>query len=337
MSTPDDVLRIFCEIGRAMARGHGYDPLIRAVVRASTSLTDADAGSVLVLDPATGNLIYRSGHRMTGPERTISFAPGEGVAGWVALHGRSARVADVARDRRFVKKSGQRRAIGSLLCVPVTVRSKAVGVLTVTSAKRNAFARLHTRLLTALAGQVALDLENVRLEALATRDPLTGIANRRRFDERLDQLLAEGRPARAPIAVLMLDLDRFKSINDRHGHPAGDAVLQQAVQRWTDSLRGNDLLARMGGEEFGLLLPGADSRRAVEVAERLRARVEHRPFRVRRLSIAVTVSVGVAVSPRGAGTPGRLLADADRALYAAKEGGRNRVVLARRGGHSVTA
>ncbi|HVO30188.1 MAG TPA: GGDEF domain-containing protein, partial [bacterium] len=122
-----------------------------------------------------------------------------------------------------------------------------------------------------------------------------------------------------------LDLDHFKRVNDTWGHPAGDAVLKEAVRRWLLAVRGLDLLARLGGEEFGLILPGADAARAREVADRLRRRIEAEPFVVRRKKIAVTVSVGVAVRGGRHVTPARLVAAADAALYRAKRGGRNRV------------
>ena len=328
--TQAEVFRIFYEIGKALAQGHGYDKVVRSVVRAATRLTGGDSGSVLVLDPDTASLIHREGHGLSGVERTISFSPGEGVAGWVARHGRRACIADVRTDRRFVRKQVQRRAIRSMLCVPVKAKARVVGVLTVTSMRRGAFRAEDSRLLEALAAQVALDLENARLEALASKDPLTGVANRRRFDETLARSLLHARRTRTPLAVIMLDLDHFKTVNDVYGHPEGDRVLRQSVERWLSAIRAIDLLARMGGEEFAVILPGADARRAKEIGERLRQRLEQRPFQVRRgtVQLPVTVSVGVAVAPRGERTPAGLLSLADAALYAAKRAGRNRVVLA---------
>ena len=325
----EDVLRIFYEIGRALARGHGYDTVVRSVVRAGTRLTGADAGSVLVLDPASGNLIHREGHGLSGAERTISFQPGEGVAGWVAQRGRAACIADIRRDPRFVRKTAQRRSIRSLLCVPVKLEGKVVGVLTVTSSRPRAFDAGDARLLGMLAAQVALDLENARLEALASRDPLTGIANRRRFDELLERLLVDAHRTRTPLSIALMDLDHFKTVNDVYGHPEGDRVLRMSVERWQGAVRAVDVLARLGGEEFAVVIPAADAARAKEVAERLRLRLVQKPFPVRRgtVQLPITVSIGVAVSARGAGTPASLLSRADSALYRAKREGRNRVVV----------
>jgi diguanylate cyclase (GGDEF)-like protein len=222
---------------------------------------------------------------------------------------------------------GQRQTIRAMLSVPVRLRRKVVGVLTVTSGRTAVFGRSHARLLGLLAAMVAIDLEHARLEALATRDPLTGIANRRRFDDTLAKELAGARASKRPVAVAIFDLDHFKSVNDRFGHAAGDAVLKQAVARWSAAIRSVDLLARIGGEEFGLLLPGASISRAEEVAERLRKRIRSETFHHGKRRIAVTCSVGVAVAPNGAAAPARLLIAADRALYRAKRAGRDCVKI----------
>jgi diguanylate cyclase (GGDEF)-like protein/PAS domain S-box-containing protein len=165
------------------------------------------------------------------------------------------------------------------------------------------------------------------LKQFATIDPLTGAFNRRHGNERLaaefDRRAKSGRPC----AVMMLDIDRFKSINDEHGHDAGDAVLCAIVRTCNAGLRTVDMLARWGGEEFLILLPDTDAEAAVAIAERLRAAVAvTRVPIISDGSIAFTVSIGVA-SPVSNDLHD-LLRRADGALYAAKTGGRNRVVLA---------
>ncbi|MCL4817722.1 MAG: diguanylate cyclase [Vicinamibacteria bacterium] len=169
---------------------------------------------------------------------------------------------------------------------------------------------------------------NARLEALSLRDALTGIANRRCFDEVLHAEWNRARRSDEPVALLLLDLDHFKALNDRRGHPEGDAALQ-AVARWLERAvqRSGDLVARYGGEEFAVVLPGLDEADAARVAERLRQGVAD-------LALAhpgspfgrVTVSVGAAADvPLPGLDPQTLLRAADRALYRAKAAGRNRV------------
>jgi diguanylate cyclase (GGDEF)-like protein len=176
-----------------------------------------------------------------------------------------------------------------------------------------------------------------RLETLARSDPLTGLANRRRFEEVFDETLeraGRAEPAPAATAMLMLDIDFFKRVNDRYGHAAGDRVLVTFADILRKTLRSVDTPARVGGEEFAALLPGADLATAAGVAERIRRAVEshaaHAPTpgdAAHPDAIAFTVSIGVAASPEDCpANYDTLMSVADRRLYAAKESGRNRVV-----------
>lgn len=167
---------------------------------------------------------------------------------------------------------------------------------------------------------------------LAVTDSLTGLHNRRFALYELDRMLA--RREGTHIAVMMLDLDHFKAINDTHGHPAGDEVLRHVARRLRAELRGGDLLARMGGEEFLVALPDTGRDAALDCAERMRAAIGGCAFDLGggergRRSVAVTLSVGLAVSGAGSDdTAEGLIARADRALYAAKSDGRDQVTLA---------
>jgi len=159
-------------------------------------------------------------------------------------------------------------------------------------------------------------------------DPLTGVANRRGFDSFASHLPEPG--SRGPVAVLMLDLDHFKSVNDTYGHAAGDEVLKVMARRWAQQIRDSDLLARMGGEEFCILLPGADLEGARGVAEKIRQATCNTPVMVTegegRRPLPVTVSIGLAwAGPSSDATLQALLDLADEAVYESKHGGRNRV------------
>jgi diguanylate cyclase (GGDEF)-like protein len=156
-------------------------------------------------------------------------------------------------------------------------------------------------------------------------DPLTGVANRRAFFEQGNKLIERSAWARSPAALLLFDLDAFKSINDRFGHAAGDAVLTVFCRVAASQLRPADLLARMGGEEFACLLPGISHQESAWVADRVREAFEATAHAAASGSFAVTVSVGVASSDGHACDLDFLLAEADRALYRAKANGRNRV------------
>ena len=177
-----------------------------------------------------------------------------------------------------------------------------------------------------------LDLEQAHAEAdrLSRVDPLTGIFNRRHLGEILSAELA--RPGGAAAAILLLDLDHFKSVNDRHGHRTGDAVLQAAAARIASITRTADCLARWGGEEFAILAPGIGRDGAIRLAERARAALADQPVQVDDVSIELTLSVGVAVAGSEAHTPDQLVDAADEALYEAKRAGRNCVRVFQRKG-----
>ncbi len=164
---------------------------------------------------------------------------------------------------------------------------------------------------------------------LATRDPLTGLYNRRYAQHQLGIMMKRAREERADFALMILDLDFFKQINDRHGHDAGDEVLAQVARRLQENVRGIDLAVRLGGEEFCLALPGTGREDAREAGERIRNAVCGETFLLRDgAAIDCTVSIGIAVAAGGAGDVDALLRSADRALYRSKSDGRDRVSTA---------
>jgi len=176
-----------------------------------------------------------------------------------------------------------------------------------------------------LFGGLAKDRIAARYRRASLTDSLTGVANRRGFFERGERLLMRARFAREPTAIIIFDLDRFKSINDWYGHLAGDEVLTSFCRLATSHLRPNDLFGRIGGEEFVSLLPDTGEDDAIWMAERVRRAFEASSHPIGQRAIRSTVSVGVAISDEEYSDLSALLAAADRALYRAKALGRNRV------------
>jgi diguanylate cyclase (GGDEF)-like protein len=220
----------------------------------------------------------------------------------------------------------------SLLAVPLRARGRSLGALVLTGSK-GTFDASSRRVLEILANQAAATIQLIkdkeRQRELAVRDGLTGLYNRRAFGELLVSAIAnEDRRPGGSLGLVILDLDHFKKLNDTYGHPAGDAALRSLARLLDQHLRKGDQAARYGGEEFVVILPGADAEHSVGAAERLRAALEKHRFVFEGARIPLTASLGVAVWP-GDGREGEpLLAAADRALYAAKQAGRNRVVAA---------
>jgi two-component system cell cycle response regulator len=165
------------------------------------------------------------------------------------------------------------------------------------------------------------------LRRLATRDQLTGMLNRREFDRILAEEEERSRRFGHPFALVLVDIDHFKSVNDNHGHQVGDLVLQVVADRVAEGLRSVDRAARFGGEEFALIIMQADRASALESAQRACAAVKGTPIAIGQgKSLQVTISAGVAEMPSDAATGAELVAAADKALYAAKSRGRDRAV-----------
>ncbi len=177
-----------------------------------------------------------------------------------------------------------------------------------------------------------LKVQSTQLLDATYRDALTGVGNRRRFDHAIEELYLKSRKTGAPLALIMIDVDRFKGYNDLYGHPKGDECLRLIAQALQHGLRqdAGDLLCRYGGEEFAVFLPGADEATACAVAERLRIRVEAIKLNhaSSKISPYITISLGLTVLPPDGAHPSHILVTgADLALYQAKEEGRNRCMV----------
>jgi len=170
--------------------------------------------------------------------------------------------------------------------------------------------------------------DNEALRVLCTTDPLTHVQNVRSFGEIIDHEFKTAKRYGNTLSSLMLDIDHFKMVNDTHGHPSGDYVLKELAVILMQSVRESDVVARAGGEEFGILLPNSDARQSRKLAERIRKHVCNRKFVVHAQMIHITVSIGIATFPADAeiGDPSMLRYCADQALLVAKETGRDRVV-----------
>jgi diguanylate cyclase (GGDEF)-like protein len=214
---------------------------------------------------------------------------------------------------------------------PLATPEHDVGVLVVDNAFSDREITIREKqLLIALANLTAIAVEKSRLfariRALAEVDGLTGVANRRTYDDAVNRMLVEARQTGRSIGLVLLDVDHFKLFNDTHGHLAGDDVLKMVASTLGSNARSSDVVARYGGEEFTVLLPDTTLQQAEFVATKLVRAVEAAG---QLLDNGVTISAGVAASPAGTLEPNALFEAADRALYLAKRGGRNRVEVSR--------
>jgi diguanylate cyclase (GGDEF)-like protein len=320
---------VLFEIGKLV--GSDLDPgiLLSRIAELLCQLIGAKACSVMLLDADRKRLLAKAAYGLrTERMHTLSFAVGEGVAGWVVQTGEPALIADVAGDARFVPLAGNQTPIASMLCVPLLARGERVGVVTATSEAANVFHADDLELMKFIAMTIALDIENVRLHRVAVTDPLTGAYNREFLMQRLPQEIEATIDRDRPLSVAMVDVDHFKAVNDQYGHGTGDVVLAEVARRLRGAIRGGDLLVRYGGEEFLAVLPKADAGRAWEVGERMRQRVCEKAFDIGDgMALLLRISIGIAQWRMGETMPD-LIDRADTALYGAKDRGRNRVEVA---------
>ncbi len=231
-------------------------------------------------------------------------------------------------------------AVASLALLPLARQGELIGSLHFGSASAERYTGdIGTDFLERLSAVVAICLESAlareRLKQAGLTDALTGVQNRRYFEHRCPVEISEARRYRHALACLFLDIDRFKRINDAHGHASGDEVLRQVASSIQAQLRAGDTVARYGGEEFVVLLPRSEGHHACQIAERIRQSIASQAFPAASgQTLKVTVSIGVATLPakdaeaKGEDLVERLVAAADKALYEAKHGGRNCVKFA---------
>ncbi len=308
-----------------------------AVLQARRMCPALDLCAVTLSDSATG----RVRHRVLAVDgdaaqalRELSFADNAGLVSNVVKLGAPLPGRDLgAMDRVVIFDNATVvRGLASLKIFPLRAGDATVGALVCGSRAKGALSESSQKELSMLALQAAEALVRTRLyeqaEKLATIDGLTGLSNRRTLNTQLAARLREAQRYQRPLAFLLLDVDHFKKVNDTYGHPAGDAVLKGVARIAQKQARETDLVARYGGEEMALVLPETDLRGALVIAERVRAACAAQPHATEQGAIKVTLSVGVSVWQPGSGggvTPEELLERADRALYRAKQGGRNRV------------
>jgi two-component system cell cycle response regulator len=353
-------------LGDTLSSTHDLDRILQVILQTASAATGAQAGVLLLLDRTTGSLIGQCGEGLSerghGEQPLVAqelrIPVGEGLLGTVAAY-RGARRGRVDRDGPVLSPSEPRCRTYVAVAFAASDGAPLPGMPGVADpapagptdpaepgipAARGVLA-LYDRhgfdefddsdlvTLRTFAGQAAVALDNVRVHEEAQRlsltDPLTGLANYRFLRESLRREVERAHRFGRTLAVLALDLDRFKEVNEGYGHAAGDAVLAEFARRLRVEIREVDYAFRQGGEEFVVLLPETDAAGAVVVAERLGASVRGTPVTVAAgqsgepVHITMTVSIGIAVYPDHDGTGPGLLDAADDALYAAKTAGRD--------------
>lgn len=282
--------------------------------------TQADAGAVIVEQAGTLSITAQRGlHGLADPSAS------EPICHCLAANERITITlpADIAIDAVLTRFRPQQ-----LVLIPLAFKGVPLGLFLL--ARAHEFSHHAHRMMNLFQQSFALALNNAQahhqLQHLAVIDPLTGLYNRRFGTARLSEEFQRAVRAETPLSVLMLDIDHFKAINDTHGHLIGDRVLAQVAQVLQQLSRESDIAVRYGGEEFFILLPGANCDNAQALAERIRRAVADLVIDHAGMALRVTISIGLSSLPEAAAnTPEILITQADTALYQAKQGGRNRV------------
>jgi diguanylate cyclase (GGDEF)-like protein/PAS domain S-box-containing protein len=308
------------------------DRLLRSILERAVALLGASDGELSMYEEARGALFVRVSYNMPFDNTGKRVEWGEGATGHVAHTGQPLIIDDyLAWEGRVPDYEDLGKK--SVILVPLLAGLQVLGVIGVGDAKlRRSFDEEDVELLTLFAQQATIAIQNARLftevQQLATTDPLTGLYNRRHFFVLAQREFERTLRYSHALSVVMLDVDNFKRVNDTYGHAAGDQVLRHVSDLCRSALRSVDVLGRYGGEEVVMVLPETSINGAQQVAERLRRSLSHTACAINGLLLPITASLGVATYDSSDPIDLEALIDrADQALYAAKQRGKNRVVL----------
>jgi diguanylate cyclase (GGDEF)-like protein len=320
-----ELLKQLINIGIALTSERDLSVLLERIVAEARRFTNAEAGTLFLREGELLRFAVVQNERLA-PRPAEAFPVDlTSLAGYVATTGHAISLPDAATATSF--QGGTEDGTQSALVVPLPDPSgDVIAVLQLLNARTArgevvAFDEELTGLVRSLASQAAVAIRNAMLEDLSFKDPLTGAYNRRYFSMRIEEETKRYSRFGDPVSLVLIDIDHFKAINDRHGHEAGDDVLREFTQVLSSNSRDFSIVTRYGGDEFAVLLVNTAKAGALRYADRIHRVIEGHAFTHGRL----TVSAGVASLPDDVSSAEDLLPAADRALYVAKQRGRNTV------------
>jgi diguanylate cyclase (GGDEF)-like protein len=336
----DQIQRAVRRVGETLRSTHDMKQMLESVMNTASDAVEADA-AILWSFTGTRDELYPSIARGLDIETLPRIKVGEGLVGFVAERATSVVIPPVSPMQGIPRFARQEPSFPVALATPLYSQDRMVAVLTeYRTDPRKHFSEEDLDMVNFLAEQCGVAIENVLLHEEAQRlsltDGLTGTWNRRFYQMQFRQMLATATRFDRTFSVLMLDLDYFKKVNDSYGHQRGDAILVEFAQRVTNALREVDTFARYGGEEFICLLSETDVDGAVITAEKIREGIKSVPFGDKTDNpLFLTVSIGIASYPVHGDSYRALVEAADRAMYRAKQLGRDRVAVA--GPHGLSS
>lgn len=327
-------LEAFNEIGKVLTSTLDLHEVLRRIMEKVRELLRPSNWSLLLLEPASETLVFE-----------LAFGPGaealvgkriradEGIAGWAVTRGAPLLVPDVRRDDRFSARFDEATLFTtrSILAVPLRFGGRSLGVIELVKGPGEApFREEDLRTLATIADYAAIAMQNAwnfqKVQELTILDEHTGLHNARYLETALEQEVKRSRRFDHPLSLVFLDLDRFKEVNDAHGHQVGSAILRSVGGVLRETLRSVDVAVRYGGDEFVCLLPETSKEEAMGWARRLQAALRAHRYRLEDgREVRVDASFGVASFPDDADGPAELVRQADLAMYRVKQGGRGDV------------
>jgi diguanylate cyclase (GGDEF)-like protein len=324
---PLEDLLVFHQLARSLTSSLDLNTVLRTILEQMERTVQADLWTLVMLDEPKQELYYALA---AGGEqdalRDLRVKVGEGVAGWVVQHGETLIVPEAQDDPRWKKSSKMR----SVIALPLRGRKGTQGAIEIFNPRSEQMTDYTIAFLHILADHAAIAIENARdverIQHLTITDDTTGLYNVRHLYDVLGRELDRSGKAARPTSIAFLDLDRFKDVNDVHGHLIGSELLARAGQRLQELSRSQDLCFRYGGDEFIVLMPETDSETALKQAHVLHSALMDTEFRMKSgLTLRVAASIGLATAPNDGTTLHAVIGTADARMYIIKSNGRGQV------------
>jgi diguanylate cyclase (GGDEF)-like protein len=320
-------LLVFHGLARSLTSSFDLDTILRTILEHMERIVDAELWTLLMLDEATQELYYAiAAGQAQESLRGLRVKVGEGVAGWVVEHGETLIVPEAFNDPRVPQEAGA-SPIRSIIALPLRARKGTQGVIEILNPRAEmsdyTIAFLHI-----LADHAAIAIENARdvarIQRLTIADDTTGLYNVRHLYDVLGRELK--RPKRLPVSLAFLDLDRFKLVNDIHGHLVGSELLAQTGRRLQELSRNQDCCFRYGGDEFVILMPETGAKDALEQTRILHRELMGTQFAMKNgLHLNVSASIGLASAPDDGTAVHAIIGTADARMYTVKSNGRGQI------------
>ncbi|MEA1911109.1 MAG: sensor domain-containing diguanylate cyclase [Spirochaetota bacterium] len=352
-----DRVSILNKIGRNITSSLDLETVMTTIYKNISSFISVDLFGIALYDKEYKEIRYK--YFMTEGKRRIpekiSINTEGSMAAWVIKNRETLRINDVQNEYlEYVPKliGTNKNTINSLIFVPLIINNNVTGIITIQSYKLKAYSDQHLEIIQAVGAYSAIALENstvheeinrlniiinsekkelerayLKIDRLANHDILTSLPNRRLFAELLKQELRQADRQKTKTAVLFIDLDDFKPVNDKIGHDAGDKVLQMVAQRFISTLRESDAIARIGGDEFAAIICNVKNENDINrIAEKIITKFKN-PFKIKNSKFQIGISMGISVYPDDDKTIDGLLKKADTAMYQIKSGKKNSFVF----------